>query len=133
MKKVFSALLFISVFSIGIFAQTKHRFVLHPARGESGKAVAGRIKNSLKGETYIDYFFTVPKGKSADISVDTDSGEEVRFDLISPTGKKIYEDTKDILDELPTKGTYTVRVYRKKDTDDKIGVSKFQLAIFMYI
>jgi hypothetical protein len=53
--------------------------------------------------------------------------------VISPKGKKIFENTSDILDELPIRGTYVVRVYRNKDATDKSGASKFQLGIFMYI
>jgi hypothetical protein len=128
---IFAILLFIS--PAESFSQIKQRFVLKPGRGESGKAVAGRVRATVTGAAYRDYFFTIPKGRSADISVSTDAGEEVRFDVISPKGKKIFENTSDILDELPIRGTYVVRVYRNKDATDKSGASKFQLGIFMYI
>ena len=114
-------------------AQTKQRFVLRAARGEAGKAVAGRVRGTLAGTQYRDYFFTIPTGRSADISLETDSGAEVRFDVIAPNGKKLFRNEKEILDELPTKGTYIIRVYRNREAAGKTGVSKFQLGIFMYI
>ena len=114
-------------------AQIKQRFPLKPSRGEAGRAVAGRVKGTIIGTSYRDYFFTIPEGRSIDVSVSTDAGEPVKFEILSPKGKKLFESSNDILDELQSKGTYTVRVYRAKDSTNKSGKSTFQLGIFMYI
>jgi len=135
-KKSFLILLFPALFfcaSLNSFSQTKQKIVLRRVRGESGKAVSGRVRGTIKDADYRDYFFTIPKGRGVDISVSTDSGEAVKFDVISPKGKKLFENETDILDDLPAKGTYTIRVYRTKDSSAKGGVSRFQLGIFMYI
>jgi hypothetical protein len=114
-------------------AQTKRRFPLAASRGEAGPAVAGRVSGTLAGAAHRDYFFYIPRGRSADISLSTDRGESVRFDVISPKGKKLFQNEAEILDELPQKGTYVIRVYRAKDKAGKPGTSAFQLSIFMYI
>ena len=112
-------------------AQVRQRLPLRRARGEAGPAVAASVKGVLKGFSHRDYFFYIPEGRSIDISLTTDSGEPMRFDVISPKGVKIFDGETEILDELSTKGTYTIRIYRPVETRDK-GTSRFQLSVFMY-
>lgn len=128
-----ASLFFISAGAAEAAAQTRQRLSLRPARGEAGKAVAGRVRSTLRGAVYRDYFFSIPEGRSIDISVTTDAGAEVKFDVLSPKGEKLFSDTSEILDELPSRGTYTIRVYRTTDAEDKGGTSRFQLSVFMYI
>lgn len=128
-----SILLLCLIAPLASSAQSKQRLPLKPGRGEAGKAVAGRVKGAIVGAAFRDYFFTIPVGRGADISVTTDSGETVQFDVISPKGKKIFENETDILDDLPHKGTYIIRVHRLADATKKGGKSTFQLGIFMYI
>jgi hypothetical protein len=49
---IFAILLFISPSES--FSQIKQRFVLKPGRGESGKAVAGRVRATVTGAAYRD-------------------------------------------------------------------------------
>lgn len=129
-----STFLFIVVLflSSAAFSQTAQRLKFSKGRGEAGALIASKASGNLSNKTYKDYTFTIPRGRSAEITVETVSGEAVQFELLSPKKKSLYRDETEVMDELGGgAGTYTIRVYRAKDSAD--GKSMFRLSIWMYV
>lgn len=131
MKKFIFLFVIVLFSSTAAFSQTSQRLRLTKGRGESGPLVAAAARGNVSNKNYRDYTFSIPKPRGAEITVETISGEPVKFEVISPKKKSIYKDEAEIMDELPNAGTYTIRVYRMKDSAD--GKSAFRLSIWMYI
>lgn len=129
-KSVFLFIIVLFLSSVA-FSQTTQRLRFSKGRGESGPLIAAKSIGNLANKNYRDYTFSIPKPRGAEITVETVSGEPVKFELLSPKKKSLYKDEAEIMDELPNAGTYTIRVYRAKDSAD--GKSAFRLSIWMYV
>jgi len=136
-SKIFAVSLLILFFCCAdVSAQTKQKILLKNARGEAGKAVAGKVKGTLQGDAYRDLIFSVPKGRAADITLyPSPENAPLMFDLIAPNGKVLEKGIGDFLDELDAPGTYTIRVYMLKEDADikRPAKASFTVTIFMYI
>lgn len=131
MKRSIFLFIIVLFLSSAAFSQTTQRLKFSKGRGESGPLIAAKALGKLANKNYRDYTFSIPKSRGAEITVETTSGEPVFFEVISPKKKSLYKNEAEIMDDLPDAGTYTIRVYRAKDSAD--GKSMFRLSIWMYV
>lgn len=131
MKKLVFLFVIVLFLSSAAFSQTTQKLRFSKGRGESGPLIASKANGTISNQTYKDYTFSIPVGRGAEITVETLTGEPVKFEVISPKKKSLFKDEAEIMDELPDAGNYTIRVYRMKDSAD--GKSAFRLSIWMYI
>lgn len=131
MKKLIFLLIAVLFLSSAVFSQTTQRLKFSKGRGESGPLIASNARGNVLNQNYKDYTFSIPVSRGAEITLETMTGEPVKFEVISPKKKSLFKDEAEIMDELPDAGKYTIRVYRMKDSAD--GKSAFRLRIWMYI
>ena len=130
-KKFVFLLIAVLFLSSAVFSQTTQRLKFSKGRGESGPLIASKAGGTISNQNYKDFTFSIPVGRGAEITLETLTGEPVKFEVISPKKKSLFKDEAEIMDELPDAGKYTIRVYRMKDSD--AGKSSFRLRIWMYI
>lgn len=132
----FLAILFL-IFSVSeISAQKKQRILLKWDKGEAGRALAGKSKSSLKGDEYVDFTFRINEGRGVDIGLyPSPEDAPLTFDIIDPTGKVLFKNIGDFLDDLNEPGTYTIRVYMVKESADvkRPAKASFEVTVFMYV
>lgn len=131
---VFPLILFF--FCVVASAQTKQKILLKKARGEAGRAVAGKSRGTLQGDAYRDFTFSIPQSRGVDIGLyPSPEDAPLTFDLIAPDGKVLEKGIGDYLDELNKPGTYRIRVYMLKEDADikRPAKASFTVTVFMYI
>lgn len=130
------SLLILLFVCVNVSAQTKQKILLKKARGEAGKAVAGKAKATISGDAYRDFTFNLPTSRGVDIGLyPSPEDAPLTFDLIAPDGTVLEKGIGDYLNELDKTGTYTIRVYLLKEDADikRPAKTSFTVTVFMYI
>lgn len=132
------------IFLVGVFAllfffpanasaQKAQRIKLFKSQGESGAALEGAARGTIAGAAHLDFVFKARRHQGMDLNMDTKSGDDVSFEIIAPNGKILVKDTTDFLDEAPTAGDYTVRIYIVGGKAGSRKKSSFRFSVFMYV
>lgn len=123
MKFWLSALLFIGAISAAM-AQDAH--TVHFAPGTTGATIRGTIT----GDSYIDYRLSADAGQFMDVILTGNS----YFNVLPPGSDNVAifigsRDGSEFGQDLPSKGTYTIRIYQMGAAADEGQTHDFTLDI----